>query len=95
MKWARWFVGMLLLIPIQVWGISTSIIKTLAFDLGPEARAQLGFAPWGYNLIALAYQFGYLILPPVAPIAIWLGQFRDFLGTLNARKNPQPKPADR
>ena len=32
--------------------------------------------------VALAYQFGYLILPAVTPIALWLGLNRDFIESL-------------
>jgi hypothetical protein len=76
--WARilrWLVGMAVLLAAQVFGISTEILKIVAFQFGPDGRAALGFEPWGYEILALAYQLGYLILPPVLPIMMWLGQF--------------------
>lgn len=76
-----WIVGVLLLLALQIFGITTYILKTLAF-LNLDARTQLGFAPWGYDLVVLVYQFGYLILPPVAPIVLWLWQFQQKVMTL-------------
>jgi hypothetical protein len=76
--WQRvvhWLLGMAVLLAVQVFGISTEILKVIAFQLGPDGQDTLDFAPWGYETLALAYQLGYLILPPVVPIMIWLGQF--------------------
>jgi hypothetical protein len=73
---------MLVLLGVQVFGIVTDILKVSAFDAGPEARTLLGFSAWGFECLALAYPLGFLILPPVAPIAIWFGQFQDALSTV-------------
>ncbi len=75
----RWVVGMIVLLAVQVFGVSMEVLKVLVFDIGKEAREILGFADWGYEGLALAYQLGFLILPPVVPIAIWFGQFQDVL----------------
>jgi hypothetical protein len=77
--WVRWLVGLLILLPVQLWGIGFDIAKTLLFDLGPEASAEPGFSSLQTNLVALGYQFGSLMLPAVAPLAIWLGQHREFV----------------
>lgn len=71
----HWLLGMAVLVVVQVFGIAAEVLKVIAFHLGEEGRTALGFAPWGYEALALAYQLGYLILPPVAPIMLWLGQF--------------------
>jgi hypothetical protein len=81
-KTLRWLVGMLILLAVQVFGVATEILKVLALDLGEEGRELLGFPAWGYEGVVLAYQLGFLILPPVAPIAIWFGQFQDVLNSL-------------
>ncbi len=47
-------------------------------DIG-QRMAQFGFGP---NGVGLFYQFTYLILPPVVPIATWIGLNRRFLETL-------------
>jgi hypothetical protein len=85
-KMGRWLIGMLVLFAVQVFGLSTSILKTLAF-LNEDARGRLGFSPWGYDLVALTYQFGYLILPPVTPIVIWFGQFQRSFGALSGEQS--------
>ena len=77
--WVRWLLGMLILLPVQLWGIGFDIAKTVLFDLGPETSARLGFSAWQSNLVALGYQFGSLMLPAVAPLAIWIGQYREFV----------------
>jgi hypothetical protein len=82
-----WLVAMLLLTAVQVFGIATEILKTLAFQLTPEAQALLGFTNLGYEGLALAYQFGFLILPPAVPIVLWFAQFRPAVSGLLDRKS--------
>lgn len=78
----------------QAFGIVAESLKTLAFDAG-EAGAGLvaaaGFAP---GAIALAYQFGYLILPAVVPVALWIGLNRGFIERL-VRSGGEPADGDR
>lgn len=81
-KWFRWLVGLLILQLVEVWGVSFSILKTLAFQMGPEVSAQLAFSPWQLNAVALGYQFGFLILPAVSPLVIWVGFHADYLKQL-------------
>ena len=81
-NWWRWFFGLALLFPLQAWGVSFDILKTLLFNLGPEVSAELGFRPWQKEAVALGYQFGTLILPAVAPIVLWMGQHRVFVASL-------------
>ncbi|MCC7277047.1 MAG: hypothetical protein IT487_01860 [Chromatiaceae bacterium] len=81
-KWFRWLVGLLILQLVEVWGVSFHILKTLLFNTGPEVSAQLAMGPWGSNAIALGYQFGYLILPAVAPLVIWIAFHGDYLRQL-------------
>ncbi len=78
-KWFRWLVGLFILQLVQVWGVSFHILKTLLFNMGPEVSNQLAFGPWGTNAVALGYQFGYLILPAVAPLVIWIAFHADYL----------------
>lgn len=69
----------------QAFGIVAEALKTLAFDAGDSGAAlvaQAGIAP---DAIALAYQFGYLILPAVVPVALWIGLNRGFIEQLVGR----------
>lgn len=81
-KWFRWLVGLVILQLVEVWGVSFSIFKTLALQMGPEVSDQLAFSPWQLNAVALGYQFGYLILPAVSPLVIWVGFHADYLKQL-------------
>lgn len=77
-----WLVGMTILFVVQLFGVATSITKILAFHIDGSAREQLAFSRAGYELLALAFKFGYLILPPISPILLWIVQFRSFLSNL-------------
>ncbi|MCP8900007.1 exosortase H-associated membrane protein [Gilvimarinus xylanilyticus] len=60
------------LLPLHAFGIGADLLASLAFKLGPEVAGQLPLQSWQHEAIALAYQFGYLILPVVGASAIWL-----------------------
>jgi hypothetical protein len=74
----------------QAFGIVAESLKTLAFDSGPEGAAAIARSGPGAAAIAIAYQFGYLILPAVAPVALWIGLNRDFVDGL-VRQRPEPR----
>ncbi len=81
-KLYRAVMGGLLLLPVPVWGVACEALKVLVFQMDPAIAAQMGTTPLTRELLALAYQLGYLILPAVAPILIWAALHRDFLGEL-------------
>ena len=81
-KLYRAVMGGLLLLPVLVWGIACEALKTLVFDMNPAIAVQMGTTPLTRELLVLAYQLGYLILPAVTPILIWAAFHRDFLGEL-------------
>ncbi|MEJ2619899.1 MAG: hypothetical protein P8163_06450 [Candidatus Thiodiazotropha sp.] len=82
MKWNKWLWGVPLLLLFQVWGVCFDSLKTLLFNLGPEISTQLAFAPLAIDGVALGYQLGYLILPSVLPLVIWVIQYRTYLTEL-------------
>lgn len=66
----------------QAFGVVAETLKVLAFDSGvPGANAvtAAGISP---DPVALAYQFGYLIVPAVTPIALWAILNRYFIESL-------------
>ena len=70
--------GYAAIVLVQSWGVVAEVLKNLTFGLGPEGRVvmeQVGLSP---TIVALAYQSGYLILPAVVPIAIWILMNRHF-----------------
>jgi hypothetical protein len=88
-KLYRATMGMLLLLPVPVWGIACEALKILVFQMDPGIATRMGTTPLTRELLALAYQLGYLILPAVVPLLIWAALHRDFL---NARL-PQDREA--
>ncbi len=81
-KWFRWIIGFLVLSLIQVWGISFDILKTMLFGMGREVNQLLNFSQMQKEGVALGYQLGYLVLPAVTPLILWIGFHRDFLQEL-------------
>jgi hypothetical protein len=57
---------------VQVWGVVWQSLKMLAFNFGPEAHQLVIDAGISDELIALCYQLGVLIFPPLAPIILWV-----------------------
>ena len=75
-------IGIPVLLLTSTWGAVFDVLKLLTFDAGPlgaAAIARLGMAP---DAVALGYQFGYLILPAVTPVALWVLLNRVFLEQL-------------
>jgi hypothetical protein len=81
-KWGRWLIGVVLLFAVVIFGAITALLKTLALDLGAYTETLMPVSVWGRELIAIGYQFGYLIVPSVTPPVIWLVQFRDYVPRL-------------
>ena len=71
--------GYLALLPFIVWGALADFLKNVAITASPMVVSQTGFASWQRELIAVAYQFGALILPAVAPAIIWVILHRAYL----------------
>jgi hypothetical protein len=72
-------VGIALLLPMVGWGVLADFLKNIAFTAGPLVVSQTGFSIAQRQVIAFAYQFGALILPTVAPAAVWVLMHRRFL----------------
>ena len=93
-RWRKLMVGALFLVPFQAWGICFDLLKQVAISAGPAVAAQTGFSTWQREGIAMSYQFGHLIMPTVAPIALWLALNRQFIpmlmleGALQHGKDP-------
>jgi hypothetical protein len=57
---------------VQVWGVVWQALKMLAFNFGPDAHQLVVDAGISDELIALCYQLGVLIFPPLVPIVLWV-----------------------
>ena len=92
---AQLAVGFPLIWLAQAFGAISESLKTVAIDAGPlgaEAAARAGLS---LNLIALCYQFGYLILPSLVPAVLWIVCNRTFIEQLIRRDNAEPAAATR
>jgi hypothetical protein len=90
---AQLAVGFPLIWLAQAFGAVSESLKTVAIDAGPlgaEAAARAGLS---LNLIALCYQFGYLILPSLVPAVLWIVCNRTFIELLIRRDNAEPAAA--
>lgn len=70
--WWKLPAGLVALVPFQAWGICLTWLLQVAVVSGEQTRGQTRFGPWEINLIALGYQFGFLILPTLVPVLLWL-----------------------
>jgi hypothetical protein len=57
---------------VQVWGVVWQTLKMLAFNFGPEAHQIVIDAGISDELIAMCYQLGVLIFPPLVPVVLWV-----------------------
>jgi hypothetical protein len=76
-RFGAWLIGVTILFGVQILCVQTEILKVVAIDLAAETQPLLGIPRWGFEAIGIGYQLGFLILPSVTPIALWLYQFRD------------------
>jgi hypothetical protein len=77
--WRRALAGYAILLPAQAFSIAFGILRKVAPAASPDA---LGVAPWQLSLIVLGGQFGSLLLPTLAPVALWLWFERRFFAAV-------------
>jgi len=83
-------VGVTLILLAQSFGTISESLKVVAIDAGPLGAEAAQRAGLSLNLIALCYQFGYLILPALVPAALWIIANRRFIATLTGRDGAEP-----
>lgn len=64
--------GYICVMLIQVWGVVWQTLKMLAFNFGADAHQVVIDAGIPDELIALCYQLGVLIFPPLVPVVLWI-----------------------
>ncbi len=72
-------IGIFLLLPVQIWGISFELMKIIFLQTPAHLIGNITLPQWQLDAIAIGYQVGTLVLPPVAPIMIWLFLYRNFV----------------
>jgi hypothetical protein len=84
-------VGAAMLLPFQAWGVAFDFLSQVGVRLGSEVAVQAGLAGWRGEAIALGYQVGSLIFPPLIPIVLWALFSRAFIESVllsGARDSP-------
>jgi hypothetical protein len=75
-SWLRKLIVMLIgyatITVVQIWGVVWVSLKMLAFNFGAQAHEVVAAHGVSDGAIALGYQLGTLILPPLAPIFVWV-----------------------
>lgn len=71
-KIAVLFGGYMIVMLIQVWGVVWQSLKMLAFNFGEDTHRVVMEAGISDELIALCYQLGVLIFPPLVPVILWV-----------------------
>jgi hypothetical protein len=65
-------IGYAVITAVQIWGVVWYSLKVLAFNFGAQTHAIIEGAGISDTAIALSHQLGTLILPPLAPIFVWV-----------------------
>jgi hypothetical protein len=79
--------GIVALLPLQAGGIALDFLAQLVRQ-GSAIAGSAGLLGWRAEAVALAYQFGSLVLPGLAPIALWIALDRTFIERLWATVPP-------
>lgn len=77
----------------QAFGVVAESLKAVGLSAGQpglDALQRAGIPP---NAVALAYQFGYLILPVLVPAVLWIVCNRPFIQELITRDDAEPTPS--
>jgi hypothetical protein len=83
-------IGIPLIWIAQAFGAVSESLKSVAIDAGSLGAVAAQQAGLSLNLIALGYQFGYLILPSLLPAALWIVANRRFIDALTRRESAEP-----
>jgi len=71
-KLVTMLVGYAAVMLVQIWGVYWQSLKMLTFNFGPEVQQIVPDAGISATTIALCYQLGVLIFPPLIPVIIWV-----------------------
>lgn len=78
-------IGVPLIWIAQAFGAVSESLKLVTIDAGQAGADAALRAGLPLNLIALCYQFGYLILPSLVPAVLWIVGNRRFIEALTGR----------
>lgn len=70
------------LLPAHVWGVMFQLLLNVTIQARPDIAAQVGLGDFEKTLVAIGYQFGYLMLPVISATFIWIALHRRFIHSL-------------
>lgn len=70
------------LLPFQAWGVCFAWLLQVAVQSGQFTRSTTYFTSWDVNMIGLGYQMGFLLLPTLVPMLMWMYLERSFIITV-------------
>jgi hypothetical protein len=93
--WSRYFSGFVVLYALLVAGLVSLALKDLMVTLGTTFTDHPASAIPHPNIIALLYQLSVLIIPPLAPVVIWVWQNREapLFGSLSGLRSNRENSA--
>ncbi|WP_028603913.1 exosortase H-associated membrane protein [Ottowia thiooxydans] len=93
--WLKGLFGSLLLVPAQAFCLCFQWLRDVVIYSGASGAAYLKYPGWANEVVVYGYQFGFLMLTPVAPILLWLMFDKQFVAALwlEAALSDKPKPA--
>jgi hypothetical protein len=94
-RMAQLAVGIPLIWIAQAFGVVSESLKIVVIDAGPLGAEAASRAGLPINLVALCYQFGYLVLPSLVPAVLWIACNRTFIELLIRRDTVEPVAARR
>ena len=71
-KLVTMLMGYIAVLLVQIWGVYWQTLKMLSFNFGPEVQQVVADVGISASVIALAYQLGALIFPPLIPVIVWV-----------------------
>lgn len=88
-------IGLPILWLFQSFGVIFDVLQVLCFQAGESGLAAVQSMGLNREFVAMFYQFGYLILPSVAPIVCWIALNRLFIeGLLQTDGDRVPETAE-
>ncbi|HEY7883420.1 MAG TPA: exosortase H-associated membrane protein [Cellvibrionaceae bacterium] len=83
---ARVVLAIAALFPLHAWGLTAELFATVLFRQGTAVAEQVDYSGWQLEAVAMAYQFGYLMLPVIGAVSIWFLANRQLVEQLMANK---------
>jgi len=80
--WWKIPLAALALMPFQALSVCFTWLMQVAVLAGEQTAGQTGFGAWQRNLFAAGYQLGFLLLPTLMPVLVWLALDRRLIAAV-------------